>query len=72
MYSFLDKNSRVSINVSCSKDASITWKNFSQYTQDYVKSQQNDKTAKTSTIGSFLDSAKSIYLAESIDIKESK
>lgn len=72
MYYFLDKNNRVSINVTCSKDSSITWTSYSQYIQDYVKSQQDDKSAKTLTTGSFLDSSKNIYLAESIDIKETK
>lgn len=36
LYYFLDKNSRVAFRVSCSKDASLTWKDSIQFLKDGV------------------------------------
>ncbi len=72
IYYFLDKNSRVSFAVSCSKDASFTWKDPIKLAQDQLTSLQNQKDTKVASVGSFLDSEKTKYMIESVDIKENK
>jgi hypothetical protein len=49
-YYFLDKNSRVGLTLSCSSDASKTWKDSIQLSQDAVLSQKNTRDSKVTSV----------------------
>jgi hypothetical protein len=71
-YYFVDKNNRVFVEVSCSKDASVTWTQTTSYIQDLLPTLRQSVHLTTISTGSYLDNEKNTYLFETRDKKASK
>jgi V8-like Glu-specific endopeptidase len=71
LYYFSDINNRVDISASCTKDASMSWRDYVSYNQDYLLSQQKNNPKVVAT-GVFLDKEQNNYLVEILDTKSVK